>query len=223
MSSDTTAASSTSSTGSYFSHERQDMVDFLPGGFVAALDIGCAEGRFLGTFTGKSETWGVEPNPTAASQATKRLNKVLAGYFEDVESQLPDHHFDLVVCNDVIEHMKDPSGFFAALKLKMKPGATLVTSVPNVRFAPVLFELVFRKDWKYRDAGVLDRTHLRFFTEKSFQRLLEECGFACEVVRPINKNMGWKGRVAAKLIGLVSAGYFSDISYQQIGVRARLV
>jgi 2-polyprenyl-3-methyl-5-hydroxy-6-metoxy-1,4-benzoquinol methylase len=175
-----------SSTDAYFSHERQDMHGFLPERFSTALDIGCAEGRFLGAFADKCETWGIEPNADAASRAAGRIGRVLTGFFEEAESQLPDEHFDLVVCNDVIEHMPDPTRFLTALKRKMKPGGTLVASVPNVRFAPVMFELIVRKDWKYRDAGVLDRTHLRFFTERSFRRLLEESGFKCEVVSPIN-------------------------------------
>ena len=89
-----------------------------------------------------SEIWGVEPNPEAAARASNKLDRVLTGTYDSVASELPDCYFDLVICNDVIEHMPDYDAFLEAIKLKMCPSGHVVGSVPNVRHVTCLFKLL---------------------------------------------------------------------------------
>ena len=103
--------------------------------------------------------------------------KVLCGAYDDVCAQIPDGYFDVIVCNDVIEHVLDPESFLVSLKSKLAPAGVLVGSIPNVRFWGNLINLLLRRDWKYEDSGVLDKTHLRFFTFKSFRRLMNKAGY----------------------------------------------
>ena len=114
------------------------------------------------------------------------MTKVLTGTFREVSAHLPDSYFDVTTCNDVIEHMNDHNEFLVSVQRKMAKGGCLVGSIPNVRYILNLLEVLIRRDWRYRDDDILDRTHLRFFTEKSLRRALEDCGYEIEQLRGIN-------------------------------------
>ncbi len=206
---------------SYFRNLREEMAAFLPADYRTALEVGCGEGEFHRQLRPGTEVWGVEPNPQAAGIAAGKLHKVLVGPYELMAAEIPDNHFDLVICNDVIEHMSDPGRFLQSVREKMKPGACIIGSIPNVRFALNLFNLLIRKDWRYEDEGVLDRTHLRFFTIKSVGRLLGEQQFQVELIRGINPpKIVWK-KVVMWTLTLASLGQLMDSQCMQIGFRAR--
>src|SRR5262245_15122354 len=159
----------------YYTGQRPELVAVAPRDRRRALELGCGVGAFAAEFlkvNPRVEYWGVEPFPPAAAEARHRLKKVLERPVEQVYDDLPDAYFDLLVCNDVLEHMANPEAVLRALLEKLEPGGLLFASVPNVRFLPVLVDLLVKKDWRYRDAGVLDRTHLRFYTEKSLRRMI---------------------------------------------------
>jgi hypothetical protein len=82
--------------------------------------------------------------------------------------------------------MNDHNLFFKTIKKKMTEKGFLIGSIPNVRFYSNLFRLLILKDWKYQDAGILDNTHLRFFTKKSLTRALLENGFSIDKLKGIN-------------------------------------
>jgi len=171
----------------YYRNTRPEVAAFLPAGCSRILEIGCGTGNFRRHFTGAVEYWGVEPVAAVAGEAARTLDRVLTGSFRSVHQSLPEGYFDLVVCNDVIEHMDDHDWFLEAIKGKMRPGgAHLVGSVPNVRYLTNLFSLLVRKDWLYADAGILDRTHLRFFTARSLERSLRSHGYRVERLAGIN-------------------------------------
>ena len=169
----------------YYQNYRKEVFEIVPKGASRILEIGCAAGRFRQNFSPDVEYWGVEPVANAAEEAVACGIKVFVGTYDQVREKLPDCYFDLVVCNDVIEHMPNPEDFLASVKEKMVPRGMLVGSVPNVRFWGNLINLLVRRDWKYEDSGVLDKTHLRFFTRKSLRRLLESAGYRMELLRGI--------------------------------------
>ena len=110
------------------------------------------------------------------------------------------------------------------------PGGVIVGSIPNVRYHKNLFNLLFAKDWEYMDWGILDRTHFRFFTEKSLRRSLSSAGFEVEDFRGINGGIEFglsKWKLAYSLFAMLSIalslGYFNDIKHQQFAFRARPV
>ena len=112
--------------------------------------------------------------------------------------------------------MIDPAGFLRNVKAKLAPAGRLIASVPNVRYAPVLFNLLVRADFEYTEGGVLDYTHLHLFTRKSFTRLAEQCGWEVEVSAPHN-NMPFKPlkRLALRLIEF----FLPEIRNLQFAVR----
>ncbi len=129
---------------------------------------------------------GVEVFEDVALEAREKLDRVIIssaetpGLFDEFKEE-----FDLVVANDVLEHLLDPWTLVARLKNTLNSGGYMVASIPNVRF--VAKHLVLRGNWNYVDAGVLDRTHLRFFTRKSMIEMFTNAGYSVERVEGLTK------------------------------------
>ncbi len=212
----------------YYQVERNEMEAFLPEEYNKVLEIGCGEGNFTTQMKPVCEIWGIEPNNTAADIASKKMYRVLIGDYEQICDQLPDDYFELVVCNDVIEHMRDHDAFFESIRNKLKNNAYLVGSIPNVRFYFNLKDLLLKRDWLYADIGILDRTHLRFFTEVSLKRTLQQHAFAIDTFEGINKlqfdSFDLKSILHRLIIfctTTVTFGSYNDIRYLQFAFRAR--
>lgn len=88
--------------------------------------------------------------------------------------------FDTILCLDVLEHFADPWAMVARLQAMLAPGGCIVASLPNVRFYAASLPLLLRGDWDYADAGVLDRTHLRFFGRRQAIALMTGTGLMLE-------------------------------------------
>lgn len=205
---------------SYYRYAREDVFALVPTGVRRVLEIGCGAGRFRTNFPADIEYWGVEPVAEAAREAVG-LTRVLVGTLDEVAASLPDGYFDLVVCNDVLEHMADPQKALATIRAKMAADGRLVGSLPNVRSVWVLLDLLFRRDWRYRESGVLDSTHLRFFTFKSARRLLTEGGFEIEVFRGRAVGDIWWAKALLVLLAPVICLVGWDVCRTQMLFRAR--
>jgi len=200
---------------------RADMAKLLPCEYNRVLEIGCAQGSFSENMNKAKEIWGVELNPESAAHAAKKLDRVLVGDYFSVATQLPNRYFDLVICNDVIEHIADHMSFLQSLSHKITDDGRFLISIPNVRCLAVLFEIIVRRDFRYRSSGVLDYTHVRFFTRKSIIRSLAESGFVTDVI--IGKSAysnSFLKRTTSTLIGVLTFGFFSDVGYVQFLIRA---
>lgn len=212
-------------SSAYFQFEREEMLAFVPLEYKTVLEIGCAEGRFKSLLSTDCEYWGVEYDSHAASIAKARLHSVLLGKYTDIEDQLPNDYFDLIICNDVIEHMPDEAAFLRSIKSKMSGHGTIVISLPNVRYIKNLYELLVKKNWRYRDAGILDRTHLRFFTNKSIQHAMQSAGFNITQMHGINnaiRSQSKLKKLVQCLIYLPLAIIFGkDTLFMQFGLSAQ--
>ena len=167
--------------GDYGDRPRSDMLHFLPAGARRILDVGCLAGGFgevLKAARPGTVVWGIDPNPDAVAQARTRLDHAICGMFPDDLVGLGD--FDCVVFNDVLEHMADPWTALDSARHILAPGGCVVASIPNVRHFTVVVPLVFHGRWAYRDFGILDRTHLRFFTRAQVQELFEGTGYTVD-------------------------------------------
>jgi len=205
----------------YSANLRSEVSLFLPNNYDRILEIGCSYGTFRKNLSSAHEYWGVEPDVNVAEVARQNLDIVLTGFYDGVANQLPEEFFDLVICNDVIEHLADPDHFLEAIKCKMTPGGYLIGSIPNVRHISNLKNLLVHKDWEYEDAGILDRTHLKFFTEKSLRKLFARHQFQVEKLSGINdiSSRGFFPRILSKLLYLILG---NDIRYVQLGFQVRL-
>lgn len=171
----------------YYQNARTEMVDLVPLSCRTVLDVGCGTGVF-GTCLQKRqgcEVWGVEPEPKCLQQAAENLHKVLPGYFQP-DLPLPARHFDCIVFNDVLEHMVNPAAALEFAKTLLTNQGVVVASIPNIGHFPILWKLAVRGEWTYRPGGILDETHLRFFTRSSIKSLFEKAGFGIESIQGFN-------------------------------------
>lgn len=198
------------------------MMPLLPKQYSRVLEIGCDKGDFRGNLSQEHEYWGVEPVESTATIALKKLDKVLIGNYQEMLNQIPNDYFDLVICNDVIEHMVDHDEFLQSIKKKIKKDGYLVASIPNVRYLPNLFEIIIKKDWEYGNAGTLDRTHLRFFTKKSLNRTITDNGFVIDQFMGINPFHGISG-LRRCLCYFAILFFGQDARFFQFGIRIRYV
>jgi 2-polyprenyl-3-methyl-5-hydroxy-6-metoxy-1,4-benzoquinol methylase len=181
------------------------------------LDLGCgagAVGRKLLRDGKASQVVGVELFGAAAEEAARYYSAVHTGDIE--EMTLPyTRHFDYVICGDILEHLKDPYSVVKKIPGWLKDDGRLICSLPNVRHWPVLVDLAFRGAWEYRDAGVMDRTHLRFFTRKSCSQMLRDAGFEVEHSRMLISGRKYR------LLNGVTFRVFEDFFGSQVVVMAR--
>lgn len=168
----------------YYTSSRADMVKYIDNNPRRILEIGCGEGNFADNFQ-DAEYLGVEPNEEMAARGRRIGRKILLGPYERVAAEIPNEYFDLVACNDVIEHMIDPVAFLYNIRTKLKPKGKLIASIPNIRYAPLLFDLVFKGEFDYSESGLMDYTHLHFFTPKSFAKIAVRCGWSVDLSEPL--------------------------------------
>jgi 2-polyprenyl-3-methyl-5-hydroxy-6-metoxy-1,4-benzoquinol methylase len=148
------------------------------------LELGCATGEHgaLLLTSGRANTVvGVDryvPTDAAAQKLTKFHRADIGEWVKSSSEQ-----FDTIIALDVLEHLVDPWTILADCRRLLRPNGLVVASIPNIRFVPVLVDLVGRGRFDYRDAGVLDRTHLRFFTRRSIVAMFDDAGFEALTVR----------------------------------------
>ncbi|MCK9214510.1 MAG: class I SAM-dependent methyltransferase [Rhodoferax sp.] len=167
-------------SGDYFAHARREIEPLLPHECGRVLEIGCGSGATLGWLKQKYQglqAVGLEMVSDAANVAAQYADSV---HCMDIESQPSPHalgHFDLIICLDVLEHLVDPWVVIDRfVKDHLVDGGILILSLPNVRHFSVVLPLLTQGRWDYADDGVLDRTHLRFFTRRSALKLAESLG-----------------------------------------------
>jgi 2-polyprenyl-3-methyl-5-hydroxy-6-metoxy-1,4-benzoquinol methylase len=144
------------------------------------LDIGCGRGRLGAELEEMGyRVTGIENNPVACETARKRLSEVLEVDCTDLEAvagALGDRRFDWLMAADVFEHLVDPVAVLRFYRRFLTPGGRLVMSLPNAAVWDNRFRILFGR-FTYKDSGVMDRTHLRFFTFKTAAEFLEACDF----------------------------------------------
>lgn len=189
-----------SSAGMYFdTGARPDVAALVPEAATSVLDVGCSEGGFgRGLLASRPDikVWGIDPDPTIARPAAENLTHHVAGWFP---IDLPlGQSWDCITFVDSLEHFSDPWETLANARDLLTPIGTVVAAIPNVRHYSVAFPLLFRGRWEYADRGLLDRTHLRFFTRSSIIPMFETAGFRVEVI----KRASYRRRVGHRILAL---------------------
>ena len=131
-----------------------------------------------------AEFWGIEPVAEAADVARTGSRTIQHGLFPDA-LDAPPNHFDCITFNDVLEHMYDPWEALKTTRSLLAPGGKVVASIPNIRNYETLSDVFLKGDWQYTASGVLDVTHLRFFTQTSLRRMFDEAGYRVELVEEL--------------------------------------
>lgn len=202
-------------SGSYFSGFRQDLIGQLPSNPNAKiLEIGCSAGSTgeLALAEGKCGSYcAVELSPAAAEKARQRLTEVVTGNVETIRLPWEPCTFDVLILSEVLEHLIDPWAVLRKLHVLLKPGAVVFASSPNVSHFHVALMLL-RGEWKLTDCGIMDRTHLRWFTPKSFREMFEQSGYT------VVSSGGRMGR-KAKLVSALSFHRFDHLLSREVSIR----
>ncbi|AEF97063.1 class I SAM-dependent methyltransferase [Methanotorris igneus] len=171
----------TLSTNPYSSHMR---IVQLVGNNKKVLDVGCSAGHLSKVFKENGcEVVGIELDDESAKIARNYCIDVIKGDVETINLNYPDEYFDVIVFGDILEHLKNPQTVLIKLRRYLKKDGYIVCSIPNIAHITVRLMLLMGK-WEYEDVGLLDRTHLRFFTKKTAIKLAENAGFKIEEVYP---------------------------------------
>ncbi|MEA2435986.1 MAG: hypothetical protein QOF65_542 [Thermoleophilaceae bacterium] len=176
----------------------QFMLEEVPDG-ARVLDVGCASGYLGARLTPRGcRVVGFERDRASAVEARAHCESVIVGDIEtDEDRRQIEGPFDVVLLGDVLEHLVDPWGALRFVRTLLGESGIAVASIPNVAAWPVRFALL-RGSFEYADVGLMDRTHLRWFTHASARRLVYEAGFEIERERfsPIEQPPGVMRRAA---------------------------
>jgi len=166
----------------YFDKPRLELFKAIghPGSLM--LDVGCGAGATSAALKKQypqGKFYGVELNPNIATIASEKLDKVVVGNFEDIDYKahaLKAGSFDTILFADVLEHMYNPWKVLDRTKELLSNGGKVVASIPNISNLQSLDNLA-RGKWHYDDFGILDFTHIRFFTRKTILEMFAETGY----------------------------------------------
>jgi len=201
----------------YFANARRDLVDPLPvNRDLRVLELGCGAGSTgaLALREGKCGAWvGIERHGPAADEAASILTGVIAGDVDALDIPYTEASFDLLVMGEVLEHLPDPDMTLKRLTRFVRPGGQVLATTPNIGHWRIVAGLMAGR-FDYEAEGVMDRTHLKWFTPRSLKRAFEQAG-VCDVrVRPY----GWTDRGVA----LTGALPFRHLLWRQIEARGTM-
>ncbi len=203
----------------YFSGARHDMVGLLGTGPDAhILEIGCGDGATgaAAFAAGKAAHYtGIELMPEVAEQARQHLSEVITANVEQFDLTPFHRRFDALIMSEVIEHLVDPWDVVARLLACVKPGGEIIASSPNVAHRRVIGDLIAGR-FEYESEGVMDRTHLRWFTPRSYCALFETAGCIDVQVMPIRRP-----GLLARLFNRLTRDRYAHLSMTQIMIHAR--
>ncbi len=194
-----------------------------------ALDVGAADGFLAELLTRQGwEVTALERDPARAAKARGRCREVIVADLDRAAPQLQGL-FDAIVYGDVLEHLNDPLPVLVALDRALAADGRVIVSVPNVAHLWVRFSLALGR-WDYADRGILDRTHLRFFTRRSFAALLRDAGLSVEdfVATPVPLPLVLPSRLHGRALDAVHAlsaaaarAWKGGLAYQFVAVCRR--
>jgi 2-polyprenyl-3-methyl-5-hydroxy-6-metoxy-1,4-benzoquinol methylase len=175
-------------SGSYYCFTRSEIAPLLPQKASRILDVGCGAGStsaWLRTIYPDAKLIGFEVSNELRSHLETILDEV---HIVDLNSSTPRVAADLVLFLDVLEHLADPEDLLRKMIGCLPRDVTIIVSVPNIAHASVSLPLLFQGRFDYKDAGILDRTHLRFFYRDSAVALLNHAGL--EVTEGLETGLG---------------------------------
>ncbi len=187
--------------------------EIKPGSRV--LDVGSASG-YMGEYIIREKNgtvWGIEPfEPAAAEARTRGYAEIIVSSVEEAltHEKLSQTTFDYIVVGDVLEHLLHPENVLVALQKFLAPGGKLLVSIPNVGHYSVRWSLFIGR-WDMQDSGILDRTHLHFYTRKTALALLTSAGWEVESVRPRGDLERWFRRLGLEFLGKKILFLFSGL------------
>lgn len=186
-------------------HSTHAVIGALVGRAPRVLDVGCNQGYLQDVCAAECRFWGLDADETSLAIAARRYEAVRRVDLESEPARHWDGGFDAIVFGDVLEHLRDPRRVLQGLvEHNLAPGGIVVVSLPNIANWRIRLQLLAGR-FDYTETGILDRTHLRFFTRASARRLLREAGLRIEAERGGTSVFGAVLRVLPALTGLLAS------------------
>ena len=156
------------------------------------LDLGCGSGA-LGQYLSETRSCtcdGLTWSEAEAAHARPNYRTVVVDNLEtcDLTARFLNQRYDYIVCADVLEHLSQPERILEACKGLLTPQGKLLISVPNAAYCGLVAELL-QGEFRYREEGLLDRTHLRFFTRRSLIRFIQEQNWNIDLLETITRDL----------------------------------
>ncbi len=185
----------------YYEQARPEVAALVPAECRRVLEVGCAGGELGRLLRARGHhVTGIELVPEMAERARRWLDRVETADIETDGFPFPPASFDAVIFADVLEHLIDPWRVLREAADVLADEGVVVASIPNVQNLDVLRRLLCGR-WEYRERGILDRGHLRFFTLHTIRDLFAQAGLTLEHVGHRYRRSWWR-----ELLCFVSAG-----------------
>lgn len=199
----------------YFSAARKEILSLMPTFSDRVLEIGCGSGQTLQLIKHLKlckYTVGIELFEQAAKNANARVDRVYQLDIEKEGAPIDLGQFDLILILDVLEHLVDPWTVLNRIKSNhLKADGKIIISLPNVRHVISTLPLLINGEFEYKERGILDKTHLRFFTRKSGEKMLEQAGLKIEKIK--RTSLDWS--LKSGKLNFLTLGLFSDFLTSQ--------
>lgn len=204
----------------YFNLIRVELLSLIPETTKKLLDVGCGYGTLASEAKrefGVEEAIGIEKFEAAGKIASEKLDKVIIGDIESIKLNFKENYFDCIVCADILEHLVEPEKVLRKLYQILSKEGVMLVSIPNIRHIVPLLKIIFNK-LEYESSGILDKTHLRFFTLHTMKKMFEETGFKIKKIDS-NRSISLKYKIA----NLITLGLFKPFTvYQYIFVLKKM-
>ncbi|CAG1770672.1 hypothetical protein BAC3_01247 [uncultured bacterium] len=174
----------------YYEGVNEELLSMLPTDARTVVEVGCGAGRFASAYRAINPSvryLGVELFEEAAQRAKNEMDDVIIGnieeaeVFAELEDALGENDIDILVFGDVLEHLLDPWNILAKFKPLMSSNGYCAACIPNISHWTILADLI-RGEWNYENSGLLDATHIRFFTKKTMIELFQNAGWQVEAM-----------------------------------------
>ena len=159
--------------------KRNDILSLIPQDAKKILDVGCSIGTLGEQIKQKIksvEVMGIELDDQMAQIAQKKIDKVVIGNVEEIDfkDHFSSNYFDCIIFADILEHLKNPWKVLKNISSFLNNGGVVIASIPNVRHYTTIISLAIKGYWPYRERGIHDKTHLRFFTLKNIKEMFQD-------------------------------------------------
>ncbi|PIQ88464.1 MAG: hypothetical protein COV72_08215 [Candidatus Omnitrophica bacterium CG11_big_fil_rev_8_21_14_0_20_42_13] len=164
--------------------KRCDFLKMIPLNAKRLLDVGCGDGGLSARLKERGvEVTGIEKIEKLCSIAKGKLNDVISGDIENLQLPYPCGYFDCIMYADVFEHLMEPSEALIKHRFYLNDNGCIIASIPNVRYYKIILRLILAGTWDYADAGMLDRSHVRFFGLVNIIELFNRTGYGIIEIR----------------------------------------
>jgi len=203
----------------YYGSDRAEIIPFIPKTVRSSLEFGGGQGDFsaLVKNTFNAETWVVELNKQMSEIAATKNDRVVCMDAYEALEQLPDQRFDSIFFLDILEHLIDPYSLLHQCRDKLSKDGVVIASIPNIRYYRAFKNFVFKGTWEYKESGIMDITHLRFFTYSSIQNMFKALGYDDVSIHGIHESSSNGYRI----LNWLSFNRFWDVRFKHFIVVAK--